>query len=280
MPLPANSRLKPFLAERMGQVNKAKAKRSLGQTQGKIGECPMTRGFHGALAAHFNATGRPGLIAELKGGSPFDAKSYRRSVPFKELAEDFEAVGATCLSVAVERTVWQGSYSDLATVTAAVGLPILAQDIIIDQYQMLEARLSGADAVILSASIIGKHLMEFRQRAIAVALDPMVQVHTREELQLALDGGADLICVTNRDIHTFDLVPGRCAELIPLIPADKVLVVAEGGLGTAEDLEAMARAGARAVMMGAALMTDPDPAGVLEKVLGVEAEAEAGAEPG
>ena len=275
MPLPANSRLKPFLAERMSQVNKTKAKRSLGQTQGQIGECPMTRGFHGALAAKFRATGRPGVIAELKGGSPFEEKAYRRSVPYKELAEDFEAVGATALSVAVERTIWQGSYSDLSTVAKSVGLPILAQDIIIDQYQMLEARLSGADAIMLSASIIGKHIAEFRQRAGAVALDPMVQVHTKEELQLALDGGADLICVTNRDIHTFDLVPGRCAELIPLIPADKVLVVAEGGFGTAEDLDAMAKAGAKAVMMGAALMKDGDPAGVLEKVLGVESEAEA-----
>jgi indole-3-glycerol phosphate synthase len=98
----------------------------------------------------------------------------------------------------------------------------------------------------------------------------MVQVHTRDELDRALAAGAQLICVTNRNIHTFELRPGTCEELLPMIPADRALAVAEGGFGTTEDLERLGQAGAKAVLMGTALMQDADPAGVLEKVLGVE----------
>lgn len=267
--LPVGSLLEPFLTQRLADIAKSKAKRSLGQMQGRVGEMPMTRGFQGALAAHFHQTGKPGVIAELKGGSVFD-KSFRRPVPYKALAEDFEAVGATCLSVAVERRVLGGSYADLATVHEAVRLPVLAQDIVVDLYQVVEARVSGADAVLLSARLLGPELAQFVSRAGSVALDPMVQVHTRAELDQALAAGAQLVCVTNRDIHSFELKPGTCEELLPLIPSDKALAMAEGGFGTAEDLERLGKAGAKGVLMGTALMKDGDPAGVLEKVLGVE----------
>lgn len=269
MKLQAGSLLKPFLQQRLAEINKAKAKLSMGQKQGKVSELPMCRGFQGALAAQFNATGKPGVIAELKGGSPFDS-SFRTSVPYKNLAEDFEAVGAACLSVAVERKTFGGSYADLAAVHDAVKIPVLAQDIIFDIYQILEVRLAGGDAVILPVALIGDAIGPYIERTISVALDPVVQVHTRAELDKVLAYGATCICVTNRNIHTFELVPGRCEELLPLIPPGKALAIAEGGFGTAEDLERLGRAGARAVMMGTALMKDRDPAGVLEKALGVE----------
>jgi len=269
MKLQAGSLLKPFLQQRLAEINKAKAKLSVGQKQGKVSEMPMTRGFQGALAAQFHATGKPGVIAELKGGSPFD-NSFRTTVPYKNLAEDFEAVGATCLSVAVERKTFGGSYADLATVHEAVKIPLLAQDIIFDIYQILEVRLAGGDAVMLPVALIGDAIGPYIERTISVALDPVVQVHTRAELDKVLAYGATCICITNRNIHTFELVPNRCEELLPLIPPDKALAIAEGGYGTAEDLERLGKAGAKAVMIGTALMKDADPAGVLEKVLGVE----------
>ncbi|WP_296584748.1 indole-3-glycerol-phosphate synthase [Xanthobacter sp.] len=269
MILPESSRLKPFLLQRRDQLAKAKARRSLGQIQGKVGEMPMTRGFQGALAAAFRATGKPGIICELKGGSPFEP-ALKTMVPYKALAEDFEAVGAAALSVAVERQAFRGSYSDLATVRGAVDLTILAQDIIYDVYQILEARLAGADAVVLSAALLGPDLPAYRERAASIALDVMVQVHTPADVEAALAAGSDLICVTNRNIHTFELVAGTCEALIPLIPPEKAFVVAEGGLGTAEDRERLATAGAKALLMGTSLMLDEDPAGVLEKVLGIE----------
>ncbi|HZM06968.1 MAG TPA: hypothetical protein VFC11_00750 [Methylocella sp.] len=109
-----------------------------------------------------------------------------------------------------------------------------------------------------------------------MALDALVQVHTEAELNQALAAGAEFICVTNRDIHNFALKPGTCEALLPLMPAGKIFAVAEGGLGTAEDLERMGNAGAKAVLMGTALMKDRDPAGVLERVLGVETQVEPG----
>jgi indole-3-glycerol phosphate synthase len=269
MKLQPGSLLKPFLQNRIAELNKAKAKLSMGQKQGKVSELPLCRGFEGALAAQFHATGKPGVIAELKGGSPFD-KSLKAAVPYKPLAEDFEAVGATCLSVAVERKIFGGSYSDLATVHDAVKLPVLAQDIIFDIYQILEVRLAGGDAVMLPVSILGDQVGPYIERTISVALDPIVQVHTKAELDKVLAYGATCICVTNRNIHTFELKPETCDELLPLIPPESALAIAEGGLGTADDLERLGKLGARAVLMGTAFMKDPDPAGVLEKVLGIE----------
>lgn len=269
MKLPEGSLLRPILAQRLAEISKAKAKRSLGQLQGKIGEKPMTRGFQGALAARFKATGKPAVIAELKGASPFDS-SWRKVIPYKALAEDFEAVGAACLSVAIDRRSFGGSSADLASVHDAVAIPILARDIVIDIYQILEARLAGADAVLLPAGLLGEELAAFIERATAVALDALVQVHTRPELDLALAAGADFICVTDRDLNSLTLKPGTCETLLAQIPADKVLTVAEGGFGSALDLDRMGKAGAKAVLMGAALMKDRDPAGVLERVLGVE----------
>lgn len=271
MTLPEGSRLTSFIAQRTDQLKKAKARRSLGQMQGKIGEMPMTIGFQGALAAKFKETGAPGVIAELKGGSPFDP-SFRTMVPYKALAEDFEAVGAAALSVAVERQAFKGSASDLATVRGAVALPLMAQDIIFDVYQILEARLAGADAILLSAALLGDKLSDFRGRATAIALDALVVVHTPAEVELALAAGADFICVSNRDIHSFDLVPGTCEALLPLLPADTVFAVAEGGLATADDRARLGALGAKAMIIGTAMMKDADPAGVLEQVLGIEPE--------
>jgi indole-3-glycerol phosphate synthase len=151
-----------------------------------------------------------------------------------------------------------------------VKIPLLAQDIIFDIYQILEVRLAGGDAVMLPVSIIGDQIGPYIERTISVALDPIVQVHTKAELDKVLAYGATCICVTNRNIHTFELVPDRCDELLPLIPPERALAIAEGGFGTPEDLERLGKAGAKAVMMGTALMRDEDPAGVLEKVLGVE----------
>ena len=185
MNLTEGNLLKPFVAQRLGDLKKAKAKRSIGQLQGKIGEMPMTRGFAGALAAHFATKGEPGVIVEIKGASPFE-KNFRRPVNYRDFAEDFEAVGAVCLSVAIERKAFAGSVADLATVNQAVHIPILARDIVIDLYQVLEARHAGADAIALSVALLGENLPEFIQRATAVALDAFVEVHTAEELAAPL----------------------------------------------------------------------------------------------
>jgi indole-3-glycerol phosphate synthase len=269
MPLPEGSLIKPFIRQRLEDLNRAKAKRSLGQIQGQVGEMPTTRGFQGRLAAQFKATGEPGVIAELKGASPFEA-GFRRAVNYKDLGEDFEAVGAACLSVAVHRRVYGGSYADLAAVHDAVQIPVLARDIVVDVYQLLEARLAGADAVVLIAGLLGDSLSGFLDRATSIALDSLVEVHTRAELDLALGSGATLICVTSRDIHSFAREPEAWEALLPLIPPDKALAIAEGGLDARSDLDRMGRLGAKGVLMGMAMMTDADPAGVLEQVLGVE----------
>jgi indole-3-glycerol phosphate synthase len=267
--VPEGSLLRPFIQHRLESLNRAKARRSLGQIQGKVGEMPTTRGFQGRLAAQFAATGEPGVIAEITGASPFD-KGSRRFFNHRDLGEDFEVVGAACLSVGVDRNAYGGSFADLAAVQDAVQIPVLARDIVVDVYQLLEARLAGADAVVLHAGLLGERLSSFIERASSVALDCLVEVHTREDLDLALRSGATLIGVTNRDIHTFALEPQASEALLPLIPRNKVLAVAESGPGTRADLDRLGGLGAKGVLIGEAMMRDPDPAGVLEQALGVE----------
>src|SRR6516165_3290525 len=125
-------RLKPILAQRQADVDKAKEKRSMGNLTGAIGELAMTRGFLGALYEHFAKTGKPGVIADIRGASPL-SKSTRSRVDVMDIAEDFRDGGATAVSASPDRRFFRGSIADLATAKAA-NLPILANDVVVDRY--------------------------------------------------------------------------------------------------------------------------------------------------
>jgi len=259
-------RLKPILEQRQADVDKAKAKRSAGALTGMIGEAPMTRGFLGALYERFVTTGKPGVIADIRGASPL-SKSTRSRVDVMELAEDFRDAGATCVSASPDRRFFRGSVADLATAKAA-NLPILCNDVVVDIYQIYEARYAGADAILLIASILGDRMTEFVARAQSVALDPYVEIRNEAELELALAAGASLIAVNNRDLETLELDMTVCENLLPKIPADRVFAVASGGVKNLEDIEKMAKLGAKAVRVAGALMEAKDPYDALHTLLG------------
>lgn len=266
------ARLQPLMAQRQADVEKAKAKRSMGSLTGAIGELAMTRGFTNALLAHFFEQKALGVIADIFGASPF-SKVTRTRFDVMGLSEDFRDAGATCISASPDRRLFRGSIADLATAKAA-NLPILANDLIVDQYQVLEARYAGADAVYLIASVLGDKLGEFIARGQSVGIDSLVAVHNEADLELALAAGAELIAVNNRDPETLEADLSLAERLIPTVAADKAVVVAQGGIASPEDIARIAAAGAKAARIGSALMAAPDPYVELHRLLGTTPQPE------
>lgn len=259
-------RLKALLDQRQADVDKVKGKRSSGSLTGAIGEAAKTAGFRAALFHHYATTGRPGVIADIQGASPL-SKVTRSRLDVNDTAQDFRDAGAVCISACQDRRLFRGSLADFMCAKAAQ-LPILANDVVIDKYQMIEARYAGADAVVLIVGILGRQLGDFLARADSIMLDSLVEVRNETELEIALEAGANLIAVNNRDLETLELDPTVCERLIPQIPRDRVLAVACGGIGSIEDIERMGALGAKAVRIGSALMAAPDPYVKLHELLG------------
>jgi indole-3-glycerol phosphate synthase len=220
------------------------------------------RGFHAALAAR----PAPAVIAEVKRASPsrgvirthFDPPAHARS---------YEAAGAAALSVLTDERFFQGHLDHLTAARAVVGLPCLRKDFLVDPYQVDEARAHGADAVlVIAAAGSGTLRGELLAAAREAGLDVLVEVHDERELEWALAVGATLVGVNNRDLSTFVTSLETTERLAPLVPAD-VLLVAESGIHSAGDVRRMVAAGARAVLVGEALMAAPDPGAALAELL-------------
>jgi indole-3-glycerol phosphate synthase len=259
-------RLGPLLAQRQADVDSAKAKRSAGSLTGAIGEAAKTAGFRAALFHHFATTGRPGVIAEIAGASPLTTVTRSR-LDVRDLAEDFRDAGATCVSACQDRRLFRGSLADFKAAKAA-RLPILANDIVVDQYQILEARYAGADAIVLIVGVLGRGTGDFLARAQSIMLDSIVEVRNEIELQIAIEAGANLIGVNDRDLETMEFDPRICERLIPQIPLDRVLVVAAGDVRSPADIDRLQALGAKAVRVSDVLMEAADPYDMLHSVLG------------
>lgn len=207
------ARLKPLIAQRQGDVDKAKAKRSMGALTGAIGEFAMTRGFMNALLAQFFEQKKLGVIADICGASPF-SKVTRTRFDVMALSEDFRDAGATCISASPDRRLYRGSIADLATAKAA-NLPILSNDLVVDRYQVLEARYAGADAVLLMVNVIGDKLGEYIALGQSVGINSLVEVRNEAELEVALDAGCEFIAVNNRDAETLEADLSVCETSSP-----------------------------------------------------------------
>jgi indole-3-glycerol phosphate synthase len=263
-----DGKLKPFLDQRKIDVDAAMKRRSMGTIGGMIGEKSLTRGFLGCLTANFVSTGRIGLVAEFKKAAPVVGLINPRA-DLEDFIYDITEGGASCLSVAVDRQCYRGGSADLVMATQAAAMPILARDLVIDPYQILEARLNGADAVVLSPAILGDRLAESLAKAANVALDVVVEARSADEIAQALDAGARMICVDNRDLETWDVDFDRALSLLPLIPADRALALASGGIADKAYVDQLAARGAKAMIVGEALMRVDDAELVARSLLGL-----------
>jgi indole-3-glycerol phosphate synthase len=209
--------------------------------------------------AHLGQVGTVNVIAECKRRSPSKGVLAERYDPVA-IARQYQAGGASAISVLTEPTFFDGSLDHLAAVRRAVDLPILRKDFIVDEYQLLEARANGADAVLLIVAGLGQAQMQRLQlRAWELGLAALVEVHDEEELMRAVDVGARMIGVNNRNLRTLTVDQEASYRLVASMPRD-VIAVSESGLRTRDDLEKLTAAGYRAFLIGERFMTDSDPA--------------------
>lgn len=217
------------------------------------------------LAHALKAPGRR-IIAEVKRASP-SRGILRKEFDPVALARAFARGGARALSVLTEEYFFQGSLAHLQAIRAAVALPLLRKDFVLDPYQLFEARACGADAVLLIAAILERELLrELYREAERLELEALLEVHGEEELEAALSLGATLIGINHRDLRTFRVDLETSARLLPRIPQGKI-VVAESGLESAEDIRRLERMGVSAFLVGESLMRAPDPEAKLRELL-------------
>ena len=198
------------------------------------------------------------VIAEVKRASPSKGAMAAIADP-AALAVDYEAGGASVISVLTEQRRFAGSLADLAAVRAAVAVPVLRKDFIVSSYQLWEARAHGADMVLLIVAALEQNaLVSLVERAVSIDLVPLVEVHEDAELDRALEAGAKIVGVNARDLATLEVDRTLFARLAPRIP-DGVLKIAESGVRGPHDLLAYAASGADAVLVGESLVTGKDP---------------------
>jgi indole-3-glycerol phosphate synthase len=213
------------------------------------------------------------VIAECKRRSPSKGV-LREDYDPVAIATAYAAAGAAAISVLTEPTFFDGSLDHLGAVRAAVDVPLLRKDFIVSEYQLLEARAAGADAVLLIvAALRPAELKVLHDHARRHGLDVLVEAHDATELAIAIDAGARIIGVNNRNLRTLAIDVHASETLIAQMPAD-VIAVSESGLKTASDITRLRALGYRAFLIGEGLMTAPDPGAALASVIGSRVNTE------
>jgi indole-3-glycerol phosphate synthase len=211
-------------------------------------------------------TGRFNVIAECKRRSPSRGVLKGTYDPVA-IATGYESAGAAALSVLTEPAFFDGSLEHLAAIRATTHLPILRKDFIVDRYQVLEARAAGADALLLIvAALSPSELVVLHRATLDAGLNPLVEIHDLAELDIALDAGATVVGVNNRNLRTLAVDWDVSFRAVDRIPND-VIAVAESGLKTGDDLRQLGRAGYDAFLVGESLMTARDPGQALAALL-------------
>ena len=225
------------------------------------GKAGAPRDFGGALARD-----KVNVIAEIKKASP-SAGVLRRDFEPAALARAFEGTGAAAISVLTEEENFQGALAHLRDARAAVGLPVLRKDFIVDAWQVWEARAANADSFLLIAAALGNEtLVELLALGRELGMEPLVEVHTADELERVLTAGARTIGVNNRNLHTLEVRVETSLELIEMIPQD-CIAVSESGLRSTEDLRQLRAAGFDAFLIGESLMREADPGAALQRLI-------------
>ncbi|MCM8794792.1 MAG: indole-3-glycerol phosphate synthase TrpC [Candidatus Omnitrophica bacterium] len=257
------NKLQEIVAYKKIELIEAKKKRPLAELEKKVKQRSPARDFRKAIVC---AQGL-GLIAEVKRASP-SAGPIRAGADAVSVARVYRDAGAHAVSVLTDAKFFSGSLEDLRAVRQAVVLPVLRKDFLLEEYQLIEAAAAGADAVLLIAAVLERPVLK-RLMGLArdLSLDPLVEVHTRRELEAALEAGALLVGINNRNLETLEVDLKTTAELMPMVPPDRT-VVSESGIRTRQDVEVLQRQGIRAILVGEELMKAPDPAKKIKELMG------------
>ena len=249
------------VAARRRRIGEARSRRPLETLQQAARTRLERRDFSACLSC-----GPLQVIAELKRASPSRGVLREQYRP-DEIARRYEAAGASALSVLTEERYFLGSLDDLQTARAAVRLPVLCKDFILEDYQIYESAAAGADALLLIvAALPDEDLRIFLDLCQGLRIAPLVEVHDESELERALGAGARIIGVNNRNLKTLEVDLDISFRLRPGIPSGSI-AVSESGIKTGEDLRRLAEAGYHAALIGERLMTAPDPGAALQEML-------------
>ena len=254
--------LDEILAQTRQGVASARGRVPLAELEEQIAVAPPVRDFCAAL-------GKPGLacIAEFKRCSPSKGWINRDADP-AVVSSAYQAAGAAAISVLTDGPFFGGSLDDLRQARAAVDIPILRKDFIVDPYQVAEARAAGADALLLIVSALRQDdLVGLLAEVKRLGMEALVETHDRHEVERALAVQARVIGVNHRDLRTLQVDMTLATTMRSLVPSDRLLV-AESGIRTADDMRRMREAGVDAVLVGESLMGDPDPGSALRRLLG------------
>lgn len=260
-----NDILAKILAVKAEEVATARQLRSESELLREARARGDVRGFAQAIENKV-ASGRPGVIAEIKKASPSKGVIREHFVP-AEIAASYAAHGAACLSVLTDVQFFQGSYDHLRQARAACSLPVLRKDFIIDPYQIAHARALGADCILLiAAALAPSGLQELEACAMELGMDVLVEVHDADELDVALTLKTPLLGINNRNLRTFETRLETTVDLLARIPEDR-RVVTESGIMTAEHVRMMRGHGIDAFLVGEMFMRAPDPGQALAQLI-------------
>ncbi|MES1202133.1 MAG: indole-3-glycerol phosphate synthase TrpC [Pseudomonadota bacterium] len=255
--------LQKILAYKREEITLRKTAKPQAALEEQIAAQEPPRGFAAALAAPRD---RPALIAEIKRASPSKGL-IREDFDPPSLARAYEAGGAACLSVLTDAPSFQGSSADLQAARAAVTLPVLRKDFMIDIWQITESRALGADAILIIMAAVDDELaLDLAEASTAFGMDVLVECHDEAELDRALSLDTPLIGVNNRSLSTFETTLETTERLAARVPAGRLLV-AESGIFTNADVTRLQRAGARGFLVGESLMRQSDVAAAARALL-------------
>ncbi|NBW87039.1 MAG: indole-3-glycerol phosphate synthase TrpC [Planctomycetia bacterium] len=257
------SLLEDIVARKRREVTLARERVPTAALEGRLSVAPPVRDFFAALAV----PGPIHLIAEFKRKSP-SAGEIRPGATVEEVVRGYAAAGASCLSVLTDAVGFGGSLVDLESARVAVPLPALRKEFVVDEYQVIEARAHGADAVLLIAECLDDcRLRSLYRRIVDMGMTPLVELHDEANLARVLDLGATLVGINNRDLSTMTTDLDHVLRLRDRVPAECVLV-AESGIRTRADVERLQAAGVGAMLVGESLLKSRDPGAAAAALLG------------
>ncbi|MEG3192026.1 indole-3-glycerol phosphate synthase TrpC [Lysobacter sp. D1-1-M9] len=256
--------LNTILARKHEEIEQRSRVRSLADLRARAADQPRTRGFIDAIHRRIKA-GEAAVIAEVKKASPSKGL-IRADFDPAGIARSYEAGGAACLSVLTDVDFFQGSNLYLGEARGACALPVLRKDFTINPYQVFEARVIGADAILLIvAALEDGPLVEMSNLAHELGMDVLVEVHDIDELERALQTDCQLIGVNNRNLRSFEVSLDTSIELKGVVPRDRTLVT-ESGIATREDVARLRGAGVDAFLIGESFMRERDPGAALQRL--------------
>lgn len=261
--LSAGGILDRIVEQRIARIQEAKQALPLKELLEQLRQSEPT---HLSFAEALSRTERTNIIAEVKRQSPSKG-IIRENFNHLEIAGQYAEAGAAAMSVLTEEDFFGGSLSYLREIHHQTDVPLLRKDFIVDDYQIYEAALAGASAILLITAILDDELLAaFLQRAVELNLDALVEVHSEAEMQRAVAAGASLIGVNNRDLITFKVDLQTSVRLAPLAPESAILV-SESGITKPEDIDELKAAGYQAFLIGEHLMRQPDVGAALKSLI-------------